>query len=612
MKLILAILAILAIISTKAYAFVPSQSVGNFAHAATSSQNDDLNMSSFQQDTSKCINECNILTADVFQDSSICEKAREAFPDRRSLLQCKQGTELASLYACNALCQSDRMKSHLISVSVAKECNRRIGAGPKSRWCNHGYRYSFGKLKAALAGSNIVESPKDNRDAQVNLPVEEETQEVTTAAAANFGVEKVEKDATEKSKLPSTIMLDDVSRTESTNDAEEDTVENSEQGVSLDKESLGFVGSLTLSKEIDPIKESSYSVLHSSVYNSLDEEKNPLAGVNVTSSLNWTVPPAFVGSTIRDYNRSSNERNDALFVNHDSIRAESVMIESQNVWLLNHSQYSATSLFLTPPPWSSLFEGSISIDQDIGAFSHPVDLLSNASAFCNSSAINLLGRDSLVPSSSEEAEHFLFEEGCNGSHVLLPANVWSTNIWSMRSSSRHWLLGFGRASSNKGSTSSYDDGPNHLWSQVDCSPVAKPLLSSPTWCSVFVPRGGMCQFIAPADQPPTSIRLVLEAKGLAEIRKISLALFLAAFACYGSTNESTTPDDNSGELFLGCDNDVEDSPIEGKQSRIQTKPRCLLSSDLSGPYWNSALPDSRYRRRSLRLSQPPDRFITSF
>jgi hypothetical protein len=447
-------------------------------------------------------------------------------------------------------------------------------------------------LKAALTGSNIVESLKHDHNVQANLPVKDMKEVAVTAA--NIGVEEVEKDATEKPKSPSTIELEDVSRKESTK--EEDTIEKSEQGISLgqDKETQGFVGLSTLSKEIDPIKES-YSV-----YNSLDEEKNTLVGVNVTSSLNWTVPPAFVGSTIRDYNRSSNERNDALFVNHDSIRAKSVMIESQNVWLLNHSQSSATPSFFRPPPWSSLFEGSI--DQDIGASTHPVDWPSNVSAFWNSSSFDYLSQDSLVPSSSEEAEHFLFEEGCNGSHVLLPAN-----IWSMRSSSRHWLLGFGGASPNKGSTSSYDDGPNHLWSQVDCSPVAKALLSSPTWCNVFVPRGGMRQFIAPADQPPTSIRLVLEAKGLVEIRKISLALFLAAFACYGSTNQSTTSDDDSAELFLECDNDVEDSPAEG----MMKQPRCLLYSDL-GPYWNSTLPDSRYRRRSSRQSQPPDRFIPSF
>ena len=605
MKLILAI--ILAIISTSS-SFVPSRSVGNFARAASSSHNDDLNMLSSQQDTTtKCISECNILTADVFQDSSICEKAKEAFPDRRSLLQCEQGKQLASLYACNALCESDRMKSHLISVSVAKECNRRVGVGPKSRWCNHGFRYFLRNLKAALTGSNIVESLKDDHNVQVNLPVKDMEKEVAVTAA-NIGVEEVENDAIEKPKSSSTIVLEDVSRTESTKEVE-DIVEKSEQGVSLaqDKETQGFVGSSTLSKEIDPIKES-YSESHSSVYNSLDEEKNTLFGVNVTSSLNWMVPPAFVGSTIRDYNRSSsNERNDALFVNHDSIRAKSVMIESQNVWLLNHSQYSAISLFLTPPPWSSLFEGGIG--QDIGAFSHSVDLPNNASAFCNSSAINLFSRDNLMLSGrnattlypSEEAEYLHVEEGCGGSHALL-----SENIWSMRSSSRHWLLGFGGASPNKASASSYDDGPNHLWSQVDCSPVAKALLSSPTWCNVFVPRGGMRQFIAPADQPPTSIRLALEANGLVEIRKISLALFLAAFACYGSTNQSTTSDDDS-ELFLGCDNDVEDSPTDGmKQLR-----RCLLSSDL-GPYWNSTLPNSRYRRRSSRQSQPPDRFIPSF
>jgi hypothetical protein len=591
MNLIQAILSILAIISTKASAFVPSQSIGNFAHAALSSQNNDLNMSTFQQDISKCISECNKLTTDVFQDPSICGKAKEAFPDRRSLLQCEQGKELASVYACNALCVSDHMKSHLISVSVAKECNRRVGVGPKSRWCNHGYRYFLRNLKAAFTGSNIVESPNDDHDVKVTLK-----EEVTTAdaAAANFGVEKVEKDVI-KPKSPSTIALEDVSRTESTKEEEEDTVEKSEQGVSLDKESQVFVGPSTLSKEIDPIIES-YDV--SRVYNSLDEEKNTLVGVNVTSSLNWTVPPAFVGSTTRDYNLSSNERN----------------IESRDVWLLNDSQSSATPSFFRPPPWSSLFEGEIG--QDIGASAHPVDWLSNVSAFCNSSAINLFSRDNLMLSGrnattlypSEEAKCLHVEEGCGGSHALplLSENIWS----SMRSSSRHWLLGFGGASPNKASASSYDDRPNHHWSQVDYSPVASTS-SSPTWCNVFVPTGGMRQFIAPANQPPTSIRLVLDAKGLIEIRKISLALFLAACACYGSSNESTTPDDDSGEAFLGSDNDIDDSPIEGmKQLRIQTK-RCLLSSDL-GPYWNSTLPDSRYRRRSSRLSQPPERFIPSF
>ncbi len=605
MKLVIkAILAILAIISTESSAFV-HRSVSNFAHAASSSQNDDLNMSTSQQDISKCISECSVLTSDVFQDSSICEKAKEVFPDRRSFLQCQQGKELASLYACNALCESDRIKSHLISVSVAKECNRRVGVGPKSRWCNHGFRYFLRNLKAALTELNIVESPKDDSDVQANLPAKDMEKEVAVTAA-NIGVEEVKNDAIEKPKSPSTIELEDVSRKESTKEVE-DIVEKSEQGVSLgqDKETWGFVGSSTLSKEIDPIKES-YSELHSSVYNSLDEEKNTVVGVNVTSSLNWTVPPAFVGS-IRDYNRSSNERNDALFDNHDSIRAESVMIESQNVWLLNHSQYSATPSFFRPPPWSSLFEGSI--DQDIEASAHPIDSLSNSSAFWNSSTFDFLSQYSLVPSSLEEAGHFLFEEGCNGSHVLRPAN-----IWSMRSSSRHWLLGFGGASPNKASASSYDDGPNHHWSQVDYSPVASTSSSSPTWCNFVAPRGGIRQFIAPSDQPQTSIRPAFEAKSLVEIRKISLALFLAAFACccdfFG--NESTTLDDDSGELFLGTDNDVEDSPADGmKQLRLQTKPRCLLSSDL-GPYWNSTLPDSRYRRRSSRQSQPPDRFIPSF
>lgn len=213
MKLILAI--ILAIISTSS-SFVPSRSVGNFARAASSSHNDDLNMLSTQQDKTKCISECNILTADVFQDSSICEKAKEAFPDRRSLLQCEQGKQLASLYACNALCESDRMKSHLISVSVAKECNRRVGVGPKSRWCNHGFRYFLRNLKAALTGSNIVESLKDDHNVQVNLPVKDMKKEVTVAVA-NIGVVEVENDAIEKPKSPSSIVLEDVSRTESTN-----------------------------------------------------------------------------------------------------------------------------------------------------------------------------------------------------------------------------------------------------------------------------------------------------------------------------------------------------------------------------------------------------------
>ena len=410
MKLILAFLNILAIISTKVSAFVPSQSVGNFAHAATSSQNDDLNMSLSQHDINKCISECNILTADIFQDPSICEKAKESSPDRRSLLQCKQGTELASIYACNALCESDHMKSHLISVSVAKECNRRMGAGPKSRWCNHGVRYFLRDLKAALTGSNIVESPKDNRDVQVNLPVEDMEKEVAVAAA-NIGVEEVEKAATEKPKSLSTIEMEDVSRKEGTQEVEEDTVEKSEQEVSLDQDdaSQEFVGLPSLSKLLD----ASYS----SVNNSLDEEKNALVDANVTSSLNIqrNMSPGFVESTHRDYN-SSQDMKEMI-----SIRAKSVMIESQDVWLLNDSQSSATPLFFRPPPWSSLFEGGIG--QDIGALSHSVDLLRNVSAFCNSSAINLLGRDSIMlydrnaTALSSSEEYFHFEEGCRGSHL---------------------------------------------------------------------------------------------------------------------------------------------------------------------------------------------------
>lgn len=543
------VLIILAIISTSS-AFVPSRSVGNFARAAPSFP-------------SECISECNKLTVDIFEDPSICEVAKDALPDRRGLHQCNHGKQLASLYACNALCESDSMKSNLISVSVAKECNRRVGGvGAKSRWCNHGYRYFLRNVKAAFTGSNIVGSPKDNRD------VPEDMMKEITVAAANIGVEEVEID---EPNSPSTIYLEDASRKESTKEVEKDTVEKTEQGISLYQSSQEFVGLPTSSKLFE-----SYDVSHSSVYNSLD----------VTSSLNWKLPPGVFESTHQDYN-SSQDVKEII-----SIPAKIVIIEPQDVvWLHNDSKFSATSSFLIPPPWSSLFEGSI--DQDMGAFSHSVDLLSNASAFCNSSAINLLGGDSImlydrnatVLSPSEEAKYLHFEEECRGSHLLLP------EIWSLRSSSRHWLLGFGGASPNKASASSYDDGPNYHWPQVE-----------------------MHQFIALADQPPTSIRPTFEAKGLVEIRKISLALLIAAFACYNDffgSKESTTSDDDS-ELFLGCNNDVEDSPADGmKQLLLQTKPRCLLSSDL-GPYWNSTLPSSRYRRRSLRHSHPPDRFIPSF
>ena len=576
MKLVL--LAILAIISTSS-AFVPSRSVGNFARAAPSFP-------------SECISECNKLTVDIFEDPSICEVAKDALPDRRGLHQCNHGKQLASLYACNALCESDSMKSNLISVSVAKECNRRVGGvGAKSRWCNHGYRYFLRNVKAAFTGSNIVGSPKDNRD------VPEDMMKEVTVAAANIGVEEVEID---EPNSPSTIYLEDASRKESTKEVEKDTVEKTEQGISLYQSSQEFVGLPTSSKLFE-----SYDVSHSSVYNSLDEEKNPLVGVDVTSSLNWKVPPGFIESTHRDYN-SSLDVEEII-----SIPVESVMIEPQDVvWLLNHSQSSATPSFFRPPPWSSLVEGGIG--QAIGASAHSVGLPSNASAFCNSSAINLLGGDSImlydrnatVQSPSEEAKYLHFD------HVLLPENIWGIR------SSRHRLLGFGGASPNKACASSYDDGdgPNHHWSQVECSNVARTSSSSPTWCDSFVPIGGMCRFIALADQPPTSIRPTFEAKGLVEIKKISLALLIAAFACYNDffgSKESTTSDDDS-ELFLGCNNDVEDSPADGmKQLLLQTKPRCLLSSDL-GPYWNSTLPSSRYRRRSLRHSHPPDRFIPSF